>query len=83
MKNGKHLIQIDLNNDYVKAIIKSFHQFLIEESADYCNSELRLNDKIKAARELFGEEKRALSNGMVGFSSRRDTENTELLFTLK
>ena len=59
MKAEKEQIVVDMNNDYLKAVIKSFHQFLIEEATGAMNADLRLEEKLKAARTLFEQIGRA------------------------
>ena len=44
-------------NYYVIAILKAVKEFLEEERQGQAYSELRLMEKIKAARLLFGEDK--------------------------
>lgn len=82
MKTGKEQIIIDMDNDYLKAVIKSFHQFLIEESIGAMNADLRLVDKLKAARMLYEHERLDLKTKTPHFG-RFNAGNVELIFNVK
>lgn len=47
-------------NLYLVAILKATKEFLSEEAQNNSYSEIRLVEKIKAARLLFGEDKKSL-----------------------
>lgn len=81
MNTNKEQIVVDMNNDYLKAVIKSFHQFLIEEATGAMNADLRLEDKLKAARTLYEHERIALKNGTNHFG-RFNAGNVELIFNV-
>ena len=82
MKAEKEQIVVDMNNDYLKAVIKSFHQFLIEEATGAMNADLRLEEKLKAARTLFEQERFDLKNGN-NYCGRFNAGNVELIFNAK
>lgn len=82
MKTEKVQIVVDMDNAYLKSLIKSFHQFLIEEATGAMNADLRLDDKLKAARALYEDERIELRNGMNYFG-RFNAGNVELIFKLK
>lgn len=48
---------ININNPYLYSIVKAMQEFLMEEMKGYISSELRLMNKIEAARKLFPQEK--------------------------
>ena len=48
------------NNPYMRCIVKAMREFIVEEIDVTICSELRLSDKIKAARTLFPEERKSL-----------------------
>lgn len=52
---------INIDNPYLFSIVKAMQEFLMEEMKGYISSELRLMNKIEAARKLFPEEKRILA----------------------
>lgn len=78
----KHKIVVDMDNDYLKALLKSIHQFLIEESTGSINADLRLQAKIEAAKTLYPDEMIALRNGRNYFG-KFNTGNVELIFNVK
>ena len=48
-------------NLYLYSLRKAFLEFIQEEVKGYCSTELRLQEKIEAARKLFPEAKKQLS----------------------
>lgn len=57
--NKKQVI-VDMNNPYVKALIKSFETFMLEECDGFLSTEERLIISIKKARILFESERMEL-----------------------
>jgi hypothetical protein len=51
-----------VENDYLRAIMNAFGDFIQEEAAGNIYSELRLMKRIEAARQLYPQEKRLLSS---------------------
>ncbi|MDR0428188.1 MAG: hypothetical protein LBH12_06245 [Dysgonamonadaceae bacterium] len=77
----KKTIVVDMDNDYLKALMKSFHQFLIEECTGSINAELRLAEKLKAAKLLHHEE--ILELRKRPYFGRFNAGNVELIFKAK
>ena len=76
----KECIVVDLENAYVKSVIKAFNQFMIEEVTGQCiAADIRLSGKLEAARLLFKEEREALRKGVVRFG-KWDCSNVCLTF---
>ena len=77
----KERIEIDFEHDYVKALFKAFHQFLIEDFTGKAFSETRLKAKIEGIRLLYHEEAEAMRKPQY-FGSCTE-ENVELIFMNK
>lgn len=48
---------LNIDNPYLYAVVKAMQEFLLEEMQGNSFSEVRLNSKIEAARQLFTQEK--------------------------
>lgn len=60
-KNSKKIIYVDCDNEYLKGLMTILKEFVVEEICNTSFSEMRLNDRIKQLRLLYGDERCRLS----------------------
>lgn len=79
--NNREKIILDMNNDYIKAVIKLFNQFFIEEATGMMNADLRLQHNIVALQKIYRDERLALRDEKNRFG-KWDSSNVDLKFII-
>lgn len=65
--NNTEEMKIDVNNEFVKAVLKSTYQYIIDEINGYSNADIRLSKKIAAAKLLHSDELDKIKTGKIKY----------------
>lgn len=77
----KNDIVIDLNNPYVRGLVKAIQEFMYEESGGCMFTESRLKKKIEELKDVFGEErKRMMLSGNIPKFDPRIPDDFRIVF---